>query len=91
VRTTVDLPQTLLSRAKQLAAERHTSLSAVVSEALGAYIGKARRSAADQPFELIVRGRPGARFPSPAEIAAVGDEEDVAALRVPGVLRRAPP
>jgi hypothetical protein len=89
VRTTIDLPPRVLSAAKRVAAERQTTLSAVVNEALGAYLGAARRRTPDKPFELIVRGRAGARFPTPAEIAAAVDEEDRAALRIPGLPRSA--
>jgi hypothetical protein len=91
VRTTIDLPPALLRAAKRLAVERQTTLSAVVSEALGAYVGATRRGAPDKPFELIVRGQAGGRFPTAAEIAAASDEEDVAALRIPGTPRRAAP
>ena len=91
MRTTIDLPPGLLSAAKLIAAERQTTLSAVVSEALGGYLGTAQRRSPDKPFELIVRGRPGGRFPTPAEIEAATDEEDRAALRIPGVPRRVAP
>jgi hypothetical protein len=91
MRTTIDLPLRLLTAAKRIATERQTTLSAIVSDALGAYLGAARRRSPDKPFELIVRGRAGARFPTPAEIAAVSDEEDRTALRIPGVPRRAAP
>jgi len=91
VRTTVDLPPRLLTAAKRIAAERQTTLSAVVNDALGAYLGATQRRSPEKPFELIVRGRAGARFPTPSEIAAVSDEEDRAALRIPGIPRRAAP
>jgi hypothetical protein len=91
MRTTIDLAPGVLTTAKRIAAERQTTLSAVVNEALGAYLGAARQRAPDKPFELIVRGRTGARFPTPAEIAATADEEDRAALRIPGLRRRADP
>jgi hypothetical protein len=91
VRTTIDLPPRVLSAAKRIAAERQTTLSAVVNDALGAYLGAVRRRSTDKPFELIVRGRAGARFPTPAEMAAASDDEDLAALRIPGLARRATP
>jgi hypothetical protein len=91
VRTTIDLPPSLLRAAKRLAAERQTTLSEVVSDALGAHLGAKRRGTPDKPFELIVRGRAGGRFPTAAEIGAATDEEDLAALRIPGIPRRAAP
>jgi hypothetical protein len=81
----------VLATAKRIAAERETTLSAVVTDALGAYLGAARERTPDKPFKLIVRGRAGARFPTTAEMAAVAEEEDTAALRIPGVPRRAAP
>jgi hypothetical protein len=90
MRTTIDLPLPLLAKAKRLSAERGTTLSALVGDALSAYLGTSRRTK-DKPFELIVRGRAGARFPTPPELASVSDEEDAAALRVPGIPRRAAP
>jgi hypothetical protein len=83
VRTTVDIDDRILERAKRHAASTGQTLGAVVSKALGAYLSS-RRSREDPPFELIVRGRPGGRFPSPEELARVADEEDIAALRIPG-------
>ena len=91
MRTTVDLAPPLLTKVKRLVAERGSTLSEVVSEALGAYLGATQRRVPDAPFNLIVRGRPGARFPSPDEIATLEDEEDVVALRVQRTPRRAAP
>jgi predicted transcriptional regulator len=91
MRTTVDLPAPLLARAKELAAARRSTLSEVVAEALAAYEEARRHPSKDPPFELIVRGRKGARFPTPEEMAAAIDDEDAAALRIPGSPRRAGP
>jgi hypothetical protein len=91
MRTTIDLPPRLLAAAKRIAAERATTLSAVVNDALGAYLGAAQVRASDKPFELLVRGRPGARFPTPAEIAESTDDEDRDALGIPGVSRHVAP
>jgi hypothetical protein len=91
VRTTIDLPPSVLSRAKRLAAERGTTLSAVVTDALASHLRSAPQHTRPQPFELIVRGRAGARFATPAEIEAIADDEDRAALRVPGARGRATP
>ena len=91
MRTTIDLPPPVLAQAKQLAAQRGTSLSAVVVDALSAHLQVLRQPPADKPFELIVRGRAGARFPTPNEIEAVEDEEDSALLPVPRRRGHAPP
>ena len=91
MRTTVDLDPALLERAKRLALKEHRSLSTVLGEALAAYLGAHRSSAKDPPFELLVRGQPQARFPTPAEVSAVEDEEDIAAIAVPRKGRRAAP
>ena len=91
VRTTIDLPAPVLARAKRLAAERGVTLSSVVVDALSSHLSGSRQQKPDKPFELVVRGRAGARFPGPEEIESVGDEEDVAALGIPGVRGRAAP
>jgi len=81
----------VLHRAKRLAVARGTTLSAVVADALSAHLQAQSARAPDKPFELIERGRAGAHFPTLAEIEAVEDQEDGAALRVPGVRARAAP
>ncbi len=90
MRTTVDLPDALLALAKSAAAKRGTTLSAVVAEALGAHLARKRAESAP-PFELVVRGRAGARMPTAEEIEATLDDEDAAALRTPRGSRRAAP
>lgn len=88
MRTTVDIDERILERAKRHAAASGQTLGALVTAALGAFLaGRAQR--ADPPFELIVRGTPGARCPTPEEMAGLDEDEDVAALRVPGQGRRA--
>ena len=84
----MDLPGPLLAKAKRIAAERGASVSAVLSDALRAYLGSVP-SASDAPFELIVRGRAGARMPTPREMLEAEEADEVAALRVPRVRRRA--
>jgi hypothetical protein len=91
VRTTVDLERGLLQRAKRLALKEGKTLSSLVSSALAAYLGGRQEAAKDVPFELIVRGNPDGHFPTPAEIAGVEDEEDVAALRIPRPKKRVAP
>lgn len=81
MRTTVDIDQRLLERAKALALKDSKTLSAIVDSALAAYIGARRASVPEQPFELLVRGSARARFPSPAEINAVEEDEETSALR----------
>jgi hypothetical protein len=84
MRTTIDLPAPVLARAKRLAAERETTLSAVVTEALSLHL-QGRRRSGDEPFELVVCGTPGDPFPTAAEIDAIEGEEEKLALRIPGV------
>lgn len=80
MRTTVDLEERTLERAKKLAASTGRTLSEVVGAALAAYAVGRGAARGGEPFELVVRGRPGARFPSASEIAEVLEEEDVAGL-----------
>lgn len=82
MRTTVDIDPAVLERAKQLAVKERRTLGSVLSDALAAYLGTKRRPAKDPAFDLIVRGRTDARFPTPAEIAAIEEEEETAALGV---------
>jgi hypothetical protein len=90
MRTTVDINEQVLARAKRHADRTGQTLGAVVTAALGAYLApRSARSA--PPFELIVRGLPGGRFPGPDEIARAEAEEEIAALRIPGLGRRVSP
>jgi predicted transcriptional regulator len=91
MRTTVDLEPRLLERAKRLAVGQGRTLSAIVGEALASYLASRQIASKDPPFELLVRGRAGARFPSPGEMAALEEEEDVASLRIPRKRGRAAP
>lgn len=88
MRTTVDVPDLLLKRAKRVAAERDTSLSAIVAEALSAYL---RRDAPsdEAPFVLVEGGRPGAPMPTPDAIEAALDSEEREALALGRGGRRA--
>jgi hypothetical protein len=83
MRTTIDLPAPILARAKRLAAERETTLSAVVTEALSLHL-QGRRRPVDGPFELVVCGKPGDPFPTAAEIDAIEEEEERLTLRIAG-------
>jgi hypothetical protein len=91
MRTTVDLDPAVLEQAKRLARQQNRTLGSVVSDALAAYVSKRPKRSTDPPFELIVRGKPGARFPSFEEIEQVEREEDVSALRIPRNGRHAAP
>jgi hypothetical protein len=75
--TTVDLDDALLDRAKHLAVREGRTLSSVVSDALAAYLDARRQAEKAAPFELLVRGNPRARFPSPGEIAAAEEADDL--------------
>lgn len=82
MRTTVDVDDALLERAKRLALKDGRTLSAVVNSALAAYLGGRRSTGKEEPFELIVRGKPDGRFPTPADLAEVEEDEDLEALRI---------
>lgn len=90
MRTTVDIDEALLERAKRLALEEKQTLGAVVGQALAAYLGSRRQAERDPPFKLIAAGTANGRFPTPAEIAAAEDDDAVKALRVAGKKRDAP-
>lgn len=91
MRTTVDLDEAMLDRAKHLALREGKTLSSVVSDALAAYLAARKQVQKAAPFELLVRGDARAHFPSPAEVAATEDSEELAALQIPGMKRRASP
>ena len=58
MRATVNLPDSVLRKARFLAAERGVSLSAVVEEALSGYFSSAAVASRVQPFRLhTVKGR----------------------------------
>jgi hypothetical protein len=91
MRTTVDLDPGLLERAKRRAIGERRTLSALLSDALAAYLGSRRPRGEEPGFELLVRGKPKGRFPSPAEVTAAEEDDDVAALALPRTRRRASP
>jgi predicted transcriptional regulator len=91
MRTTVDLDEAMLDRAKHLALREGRTLSSVVSDALIAYLGARRHAQKAPPFELLTRGSARAHFPSPAEIAATEEAEELAALKLSAAGHRAPP
>lgn len=58
MRTTISLPEPLLENAKQLAAERGTTLSALLEAALRNFLLAPRPASSAPPFRLhTVRGR----------------------------------
>jgi hypothetical protein len=89
MRTTVDIEKRLLERAKRLASSSDRTLSAVVNAALASYLGARTEKPRDPEFELLVRGDPHGRFPTPAQIAEAEDEDAVAALGISEASRRA--
>ena len=91
MRTTVDIDDALLERAKRLALKERRTLAAVVGQALAAYLGSRKAVDKDPPFQLLVRGKVGARFPTAEEILLAGEDEDRQALAIPTLKRRATP
>ena len=91
MRTTVDIDDALLERAKRLALKEKQTLGAVVGQALAAYLSSRRAVAVDPPFELLVAGKVGARFPTVEEILLAEEDDDRKALAIPRVKRRAAP
>jgi hypothetical protein len=91
VRTTVDIDEVLLERAKSLAAKQQQTLGAIVGHALAAYLGSRRQAGKDPPFELVVAGTPAGRFPSPAEMATAEEEDDARSLATQARERDAAP
>lgn len=79
VRTTVDIDERVLERAKKLAASTGRTLGEVVSAALAAYAA-GRTSRDREPFELLVRGRADARFPTTSEIEEALLEDEIGGL-----------
>jgi predicted transcriptional regulator len=88
MRTTVDIDDRVLEHAKRVAGESSRTLSRVVTEALKAYLAS-RPKQTEAPFELIVCGKPGGRFPTKEEIAAAEEADDLAGLQLPKRRRRA--
>jgi hypothetical protein len=90
VRTTIDIDDPVLDRAKRLAANSGKTLGEVVSEALTSFLSARATKKPAPPFELIVRGKKGGRFPSLEEIVQSEEEDDVRALGVGRAARDAP-
>jgi hypothetical protein len=91
MRTTVDIEDALLQRAKRAAAKQKQTLGALVGEALAAYLGSRKSAGKDPAFELLVRGKPGGKFPTTAEVLEAEEEEEVSARGIPSLKRDAAP
>lgn len=91
MRTTVDIDATVLNRARRASLRERRTLGSLVSDALSAYLGAHARSQKDPPFDLLVRGSAGARFPTPEEVTAIEDGEELATLRIRRRRSRAAP
>jgi len=61
MRTTLDLDDALLRKAKRKAADEGITLTAVIEAALGQYLAPARRSG--EPFRLDLLTKKGRRVP----------------------------
>lgn len=72
----------LAAEAKRLAAEQNTSLSKIVNEALRERLARAPVSARGGNFTMpIFKGEKSKIDSTPAEIAAIGAEEEVGEFR----------
>ena len=61
MRTTVNLPDELLARAKQYAAATHRTLTSVLEEGLRAVLDRPRRPEGSVPVRLVTYGSGGLR------------------------------
>ena len=50
--------------------QEERTLGTVLNDALVAVLGARREAKDDPPFDLVVRGDAGGRFPTPADMAA---------------------
>jgi hypothetical protein len=82
VRTTIDLPDSLLRLARRRASTAGTTLSGLVTEALQAFLTTSVRES-EAPYEVLTFGTPGARFPTEAEVRDALDAEDADSLNLP--------
>jgi len=91
MRTTVDIEDALLERAKRLALKEQRTLSAVLGQALAAYLSSRKFVDKDPPFELLVRGKAGAGFPSADEVQLAEEDDERKSLGIPKLKHRAAP
>jgi predicted transcriptional regulator len=73
--TTIEISDELARVAGKLAAGRGESLSCLMERALRRYLETA--AAEDEPFILLEAGTPGGRYPTPAEVQQLLNEEGV--------------
>jgi hypothetical protein len=77
MRTTLVLNDEILLAAKRVAAERHTTLSAVVDEALRTSLMPAGRERQASPFQVpVFRGRGGPTDVLPQELSMLVEDDD---------------
>lgn len=76
MRTTIDLDDELLRAVKSRAATCGQSMSALVSQAVRSFL-EAEQAHASSDFELIEVGTIGGRCPSPGEVAALLEAEEI--------------
>ena len=75
MRTTIDLPEPLLQNAKRLAAQRRTTLSQIIADALVIHMHTVPANP-DRPFQLHTVGGPTASDISPQEIKEIIESEE---------------
>lgn len=83
MRTTVDIEEPLLRKARKRAAESNRTLSRLVSEAVRAYLAESQLGGKESPFQLITAGVKGRPAPTPERIGQVLDQEESGSLRLP--------
>lgn len=85
MRTTINLPDTLLARAKRFAAESRTTLTAVIESSLRETLARRRRTSHGAPIKLPVYGRkglqPGVDLDDSAALLEAMATDDAAARR----------
>jgi hypothetical protein len=95
MRTTVDIPEVLLEKAKRRAGEEKTTLSDVVGAALQAHLTRPVRPDPAAPFRLVTFGagglQPGVSFERLKDLVEIEDAERLAVAAPTRGKRRASP
>ena len=82
MRTTVILNDKILAEAKRLAAERNTTLSEIINEALRERLAHRPASGPPKSFRMpVFRGEGRTLDSTPAELARVGEDEQLRQYR----------
>jgi hypothetical protein len=81
MRTTVDLPDSLLRLARRRAGTAGSTLSGIVTEALRSFLTSSVREP-EEPYELLTFGARGAKFPTESEIRGALDAEELGSLNL---------